>query len=288
MLKALFALLVTGFATIILAAVAQPQSAGKVEGDIVQNAASAGKFKTLLALVETAGLTDTLKGQGPFTLFAPTDDAFAKLPKETLERLHADKMLLSTVLKFHVVPSNIKSADILKFDSVTLKTVEGSPIALKGADAKVEINGASKINQVDVVCRNGIIHIIDNVLLPPALSKKNPLPGLTIAGYCRKAFVDDGGGYTVNLLGASGRAIVFADTDWEDISKRSAELVELTAAIAKLTPPKGTAESWQDRCANALEKANAIAKAAEKKDARLLQKSVIAYRTCAACHSSHR
>jgi uncharacterized surface protein with fasciclin (FAS1) repeats len=138
-------------------------AAGKVAKpmDIVDTAVAAGSFKTLVTAVQAAGLVETLKGAGPFTVFAPTDEAFAKLPKGTVEALLADKAKLTAVLTYHVVSGKVMAADALKLAEVT--TVQGGKALI---DAKaVTIDGA-KIVTTDIVCTNGVIHVIDAVMLP--------------------------------------------------------------------------------------------------------------------------
>lgn len=129
--------------------------------DIVDTAVSAGSFKTLVTAVKAAGLVDTLKGPGPFTVFAPTDEAFAKIPKATLDALLADKAALTKVLTYHVVVGKVMAADV-KAGSV--KTVEGSNVTLATAGG-VTVNGA-KVVKADVAADNGVIHAIDTVIMP--------------------------------------------------------------------------------------------------------------------------
>lgn len=137
--------------------------------DIVDTAAGAGSFKTLVAAVKAADLVDTLKGKGPFTVFAPTDAAFAKLPEGTVESLlkPENKDKLVAILTYHVVSGKVLAADAVKLDGKTAKTVEGSPIEINVKNGKVMINKA-KVEKADIVTSNGVIHVIDNVLLPPA------------------------------------------------------------------------------------------------------------------------
>ncbi|MBY0525477.1 MAG: fasciclin domain-containing protein [Gemmataceae bacterium] len=132
--------------------------------DIVETAVSAGQFKTLAKALEVAGLTETLKGAGPFTVFAPTDEAFAKVPKDKLEALLNDKKSLTAVLTYHVVPGKVMAADVVKLDSA--KTVQGKNVTIMTKDGKVKINGANVV-KADISCKNGVIHVIDAVLLPP-------------------------------------------------------------------------------------------------------------------------
>jgi uncharacterized surface protein with fasciclin (FAS1) repeats len=135
-----------------------------VENDIVQTAISAGNFTTLATALTEAGLVDALKGKGPFTVFAPTDDAFKKLPKGALDNLLKDKEALKNVLLYHVVSGNIASTDVVKLDKAT--TLNGSDVKIKTVDGKVMIND-SQVTAADVKASNGIIHVIDTVLLPP-------------------------------------------------------------------------------------------------------------------------
>ncbi len=130
--------------------------------NIVQTADKAGTFKTLLAAVNAAGLATTLEGKGPFTVFAPNDEAFAKLPAGTVDALLADLPKLTKILTYHVVSGDVRAADVVKLHNV--KTVEGG-------DLHIHANGGVKINEsnvigADVVADNGVIHIIDAVLLP--------------------------------------------------------------------------------------------------------------------------
>lgn len=129
--------------------------------DIVDTAVSAGNFKTLVTAVTAAGLVDTLKGPGPFTVFAPTDAAFAKIPKADLDALLKDKAALTKVLTYHVVPSKVMAKDI-KAGSV--KTVQGGNLTL-ATTGGVTVNGA-KVVAADVAASNGVIHAIDTVIMP--------------------------------------------------------------------------------------------------------------------------
>lgn len=131
--------------------------------DIVDTAVAAGSFTTLVAAVQAAGLVDTLKGEGPFTVFAPTDEAFAKLPAGTVEALLADPAALTAVLTYHVVPGKVTADAVVSLTSAT--TVQGADIAID-ASSGVKINDAQVI-QADVMATNGVIHVIDTVLLPP-------------------------------------------------------------------------------------------------------------------------
>jgi len=251
------------------------------EKDIVDTTAGAGQFKTLLSAIKAAGLVETLKGKGPFTVFAPTDEAFAKIPKEKLDALLKDKKALTAVLTYHVVHRKFMAADIVKFESATLKTVEGSPIALKVTDGRVSMIGLSKIVQADIVCSNGVIHVIDTVLLQPELAgNEKELAGLTIKGFCKKAY----GG-----IGISGQILQDATfKKWDDAAKKSKHLLELSKALGKLTPTKGTAESWKEQCDEVLARAKDIVQVVEKRDFANVGRSYAFYNKCGACHTAHR
>ncbi|PPE67521.1 fasciclin domain-containing protein [Caldimonas caldifontis] len=129
--------------------------------DIVDTAVSAGSFKTLVAAVQAAGLVDTLKGPGPFTVFAPTDEAFAKIPKAQLDALLADKAKLTAVLTYHVVPGKVMAADV---KAGKVKTVQGQELTI-GTMGGVTVNNA-RVTATDVTASNGVIHVIDTVVLP--------------------------------------------------------------------------------------------------------------------------
>ena len=133
--------------------------------DIVDTAVAAGSFNTLVAAVTAAGLVDALKGDGPFTVFAPSDEAFAKLPKETLDGLLADPEALSKILLYHVIPGKVMAADVK--DGLSADTLQGAPVTFKIVDGKPMINEAN-IVATDVAASNGVIHVIDAVILPPA------------------------------------------------------------------------------------------------------------------------
>jgi uncharacterized surface protein with fasciclin (FAS1) repeats len=137
---------------------------GAAEKDIVDTAVGAGQFKTLVTAVKEADLVDTLKGKGPFTVFAPNDEAFAKVPKEKLEALLKDKKALKDVLTYHVVSGKVTAADVVRLTSA--KTVQGQPVTIAVKDGKVMINGAHVV-KADIICGNGVIHVIDSVILPP-------------------------------------------------------------------------------------------------------------------------
>ena len=130
--------------------------------DIVDTAKSAGSFNTLVTAVQAAGLVDTLKGPGPFTVFAPTDEAFAKVPKDKLDALLKDKAALTKVLTYHVVPGKVMGKDV---KAGQVKTVQGSPLTVTVNGGTVMVDNA-KVVKTDVVADNGVIHVIDTVLMP--------------------------------------------------------------------------------------------------------------------------
>ena len=138
-----------------------------VNQDIVDTAVSAGQFKTLAAALGAAGLVETLKGAGPFTVFAPTDDAFAKLPAGTVEELlkPENKSKLTAILTYHVVAGNVMAADVVKLTEA--KTLNGMMVKVKVNGDIVMINDAT-VTSADIAASNGVIHVIDSVLLPPA------------------------------------------------------------------------------------------------------------------------
>ncbi len=132
--------------------------------DIVDTAVAAGKFKTLATALKAAGLVEALKGKGPFTVFAPTDEAFAKLPAGTVEGLLKNKEKLTAVLTYHVVAGSVPASEVIKLESA--KTLQGSPVKIRVKNGNVYVNDA-KVIQADVRASNGIIHVIDTVILPP-------------------------------------------------------------------------------------------------------------------------
>ncbi|HZF66807.1 MAG TPA: fasciclin domain-containing protein [Gemmatirosa sp.] len=134
---------------------------------IVQVATEAGTFKTLLAAVAAAGLVDTLQGAGPFTVFAPNDAAFAKLPAGTLDGLLANKAELASILTYHVVSGRVSAADLMKTNGATPATVNGQTLDVVVAGDKVTVNDANVLS-ADVPASNGVIHVVDAVLLPTA------------------------------------------------------------------------------------------------------------------------
>ena len=131
--------------------------------DIVDTAVSAGNFNTLVTALKEAGLVETLKGEGPFTVFAPSDDAFAKIPADQLSALLADKEKLTAVLTYHVVPGKVMASDVMTMDSA--ETVQGQAVTIKAENGMVMINQAT-VTTADIETSNGVIHVIDTVIMP--------------------------------------------------------------------------------------------------------------------------
>jgi uncharacterized surface protein with fasciclin (FAS1) repeats len=149
-------------AAIAAAAALGAASAASFAADLVDTAVSAGQFNTLVKAVQAAGLVDTLKGKGPFTVFAPTDEAFAKLPPGALDALLADKQKLADVLKYHVVAGQVMAKDV---KTGAVATVEGRSLKVTASPAGVMVNDA-RVVRADVQASNGVIHVIDRVVLP--------------------------------------------------------------------------------------------------------------------------
>lgn len=149
---------------LIFASAAHAGVSTKATQDIVGVASSAGSFNTLVAAVKAAGLVDTLKGPGPFTVFAPTDEAFAKLPAGTVESLlkPENKQKLADILTFHVISGKVMAADV---KTMQAKTVNGQSLAIQAGASGVTVNGA-KVTATDIPATNGVIHVIDSVVLP--------------------------------------------------------------------------------------------------------------------------
>ena len=159
---ALGASLLVGAAT---ARTASHTGKATTDGNIVQTAVAAGKFKTLAKLLKRAGLASTLQQAGPFTVFAPTDAAFAKVPKKTLNALLRNKAKLKAVLLYHVVSGKVAAADVVKLKSV--KTLNGKDVRIRVSGANVFVNSA-KVTKPDVMASNGVIHVVNRVLIPPS------------------------------------------------------------------------------------------------------------------------
>ena len=155
------------------APMAEASTPAAATSDIVDTAVKAGDFKTLAAALTAAGLVDTLKGPGPFTVFAPTDAAFAKLPAGTVDTLLKDpKGKLTQILTYHVIPGKVLAADVVKLNGQKVKTVQGAELTVEVSGGKVALVDATgnRVNVVttDVMASNGVIHVIDGVLLPSA------------------------------------------------------------------------------------------------------------------------
>ena len=206
--------------------------------DIVDTAVGAGSFKTLVAAVQAAGLVETLKGTGPFTVFAPTDEAFAKLPAGTLESLlkPENKQQLVDILTYHVVAGSVKAADVVKLTGA--KTVNGAEVKITVSGGKVKVDNANVVT-TDIIASNGVIHVIDAVILPPA----KPTPVLPVTGAASQSGLADivdtavaagrfktlaaalGAAGLVDTLKGAGPFTVFAPTD-EAFAKLPAGTVE--------------------------------------------------------------
>lgn len=182
--------------------------------DIVDTAVAAGQFTTLAKALQAAGLVDTLKGPGPFTVFAPTDAAFNTLPAGTVEQLLADPSQLRAVLTYHVLPGRVPASQVT--NGLSANTVQGAPLSFQVGGGTVRVNNAATVAQADVMATNGVIHVVDAVLLPPAAqatpaqlpragtaSVADPLP-LTLAGLA--------------LLVVGGLALALA---WRPVAARS-------------------------------------------------------------------
>jgi uncharacterized surface protein with fasciclin (FAS1) repeats len=154
---------IAGAAAALVASTPTAHAGGAKSKNIVETAVAAGSFTSLAKALEAAGLVTTLEGKGPFTVFAPTDEAFAKLPTGSLEGLLADKEKLKSVLLHHVVAGEVSSKQVMKLTSA--KTVEGSTVAISAEGGEVMVD-AARVVKADIVCSNGVIHVIDTVLLP--------------------------------------------------------------------------------------------------------------------------
>lgn len=137
------------------------------ERDIVETAMAVDDFSTLVELVVAADLVETLQGEGPFTVFAPTNEAFEKVDEATLQAVAADQELLRSVLLYHVVPGRVTSQEVVNLTEAPT-ALEGKNIAIEVRDGSVVLNGNATVTMVDVAATNGVIHVIDNVILPPA------------------------------------------------------------------------------------------------------------------------
>jgi uncharacterized surface protein with fasciclin (FAS1) repeats len=159
----LLLIVVAALAAAPLASTAGTES--RQSGDIVATATAAGKFTTLTMLLKRAGLVSALKQPGPYTVFAPTDAAFKKVPKKTLKALLANKAKLKAVLLYHVVAGKVTAADVVKLRSA--KTLNGKKVGIRFSGSNVFVNTA-KVVKADVMATNGVIHVVNRVLIPPA------------------------------------------------------------------------------------------------------------------------
>jgi uncharacterized surface protein with fasciclin (FAS1) repeats len=155
-------------ALLVVPVLAQAQGTATAEKNIVETAV-AGKFNTLVAAVKAGGLVEALSGEGPLTVFAPTDEAFAKLPEGTLEKLLTPegKDQLVAILKYHVVKGKVPASTVVTLDGKAAETLQGGKVNIKVTDDGVMLNNKVKVIKTDVMCSNGVIHVIDTVLLPP-------------------------------------------------------------------------------------------------------------------------
>ncbi|WP_411276946.1 fasciclin domain-containing protein [Gaiella sp.] len=163
-------LVLLALSAIMVAVVVAPTAGASKQAnkDIVGTAVAAGQFKTLASLLTSAGLVKTLQGKGPFTVFAPTDAAFAKVPKATLAKLGKNKALLKSVLLYHVVKGNVPASKVVTLDGKSVKTVNGAAVKISVRGGKVYLNGSTLVTKTDIKASNGTIHVINKVLLPPA------------------------------------------------------------------------------------------------------------------------
>jgi transforming growth factor-beta-induced protein len=232
----------TTLALFVLAAVAtaaigaSASTASRAAGDknIVETAIAAGQFKTLASLLTKTGLADTLATGGPFTVFAPTDEAFAKVPKATLDALAENPAQLKSVLLYHVVPGRVTAADVVKLNSA--KTLEGRSVGIKVVDGSVFVDRA-KVTTPDIMASNGVIHVIDSVLIPktaPAAAAKNIVQTAIAAGQFKTlASLLTKAGLGGTLQG-KGPFTVFAPTDAAFAKVPKATLAALAKNKAKL------------------------------------------------------
>jgi uncharacterized surface protein with fasciclin (FAS1) repeats len=233
MTLALLAVAAVAVAAIGASASASTASRSAGEKNIVETAVAAGQFKTLASLLTKTGLADTLATGGPFTVFAPTDEAFAKVPKATLDALAENPARLKSVLLYHVVPGRVTAADVVKLRSA--KTLEGRSLAIKVLDGSVLIDQA-KVTTADAMASNGVIHVIDSVLIPKAApaAAKNVVKTAVAAGQFKTlASLLTKAGLAGTLQG-KGPFTVFAPTDAAFAKVPNATLAALAKNKAKL------------------------------------------------------
>jgi uncharacterized surface protein with fasciclin (FAS1) repeats len=200
-----------GLVAVLVAATPCLADCGTCDKTIVEVAAGSEDFETLVAAVKAADLVETLSGKGPFTVFAPTDDAFAKLPKRRLENLlkPEKKKRLTAVLTYHVVPGKVMAADVVKLEKA--KTVQGSSVQIEVSDGKVQVDNANVV-KTDIVCKNGVIHVIDAVILPGG-KKKDIVDTAVGAGSFENLVAAVKAAGLVETLKGKGPFTVFAPTD---------------------------------------------------------------------------
>jgi uncharacterized surface protein with fasciclin (FAS1) repeats len=205
------------------------QGTATTQADIVDTAVSAGKFNTLVAAVKAAGLVDVLKGDGPYTVLAPTDEAFAKLPEGTVENLLKKENLeqLKSILTYHVIAGDVRSGAVVKLTEA--KTAMGAKINIKVDGDTVMFNNA-KLLKADIACSNGVVHVIDSVLLPPAAdetktSKKADIVDTAVAGKFNTLVAAVKAAGLVETLKGEGPFTVFAPSD-EAFAKIPAEKIQ--------------------------------------------------------------
>ncbi|WP_455429551.1 fasciclin domain-containing protein [Neorhodopirellula lusitana] len=205
----------------LTAAIAAVSVVNTQAADIVDTAVGAGSFNTLVAAAKAAGLVDTLKGDGPLTVFAPTDDAFAKLPEGTVETLlkPENKSKLAAILTYHVVPGKVMASDVVKLSGA--KTVEGQQVDIKVDGSTVMVDGATVV-KTDIGCDNGVIHVIDSVILP---AEKNIVETAVGAGSFKTLVAAVKAAGLAETLSGEGPFTVFAPTD-EAFAKLPAGTVE--------------------------------------------------------------
>jgi uncharacterized surface protein with fasciclin (FAS1) repeats len=229
-------LVVAAVAVAAIGASASASTTSRLAGDknIVETAVAAGQFRTLASLLTKTGLADTLATGGTFTVFAPTDEAFAKVPKATLDALAENPAQLKSVLLYHAVPGRLTAADVVKLSSA--KTLEGRSLAIKVVDGAVFVDQA-KVTTPDVMASNGVIHVIDSVLIPkaaPAAPAKNIVQSAIAAGQFKTlASLLTKAGLAGTLQG-KGPFTVFAPTDAAFAKVPKATLATLAKNKAKL------------------------------------------------------
>jgi transforming growth factor-beta-induced protein len=229
-------LVVAALAAAAIGTSASASTTSRLGGDknIVETAVAAGQFKTLASLLTKAGLADTLATGGPFTVFAPTDEAFAKVPKATLDALAENPAQLKSVLLYHAVPGRVTAADVVKLSSA--KTLEGRSLAIKVVDGTVFVDQA-KVTTPDVMASNGVIHVIDSVLIPkaaPTAPAKNVVQTAVAAGQFKTlaSLLTKAG--LAGALQGKGPFTVFAPTDAAFAKVPKATLAALAKNPAKL------------------------------------------------------